>query len=105
MGEFADESFDRCMDNYESFCDDPYQDNFDGDFEVISPRHYKVDVGGLLQSQSDYRDYLKTLETPETFNGLGECPKCGKLTIKRTGKFGVFYGCSGFPKCKGSREE
>jgi len=29
-----------------------------------------------------------------------ECPKCKKKMIKRQGKYGDFYGCSGFPKCK-----
>ena len=28
------------------------------------------------------------------------CPKCKKPVVKRTGKFGVFYCCSGYPKCK-----
>ena len=32
---------------------------------------------------------------------IKECPKCknGKLT-KRSGRFGDFYGCSNYPKCK-----
>ena len=28
------------------------------------------------------------------------CPKCGKPMVKRTGKFGEFLGCSGYPKCR-----
>ncbi|MEX0877898.1 MAG: type I DNA topoisomerase [Candidatus Spechtbacterales bacterium] len=28
------------------------------------------------------------------------CPKCGKKLIKRMGRFGWFYACSGFPECK-----
>lgn len=28
------------------------------------------------------------------------CPECGKPLIYRTGKFGPFLGCSGYPKCK-----
>lgn len=28
------------------------------------------------------------------------CPRCGGSMIERSGKYGVFYGCSGFPKCK-----
>lgn len=30
---------------------------------------------------------------------VGECPKCGKTLLKRSGRFGDFVGCSGFPKC------
>jgi len=35
--------------------------------------------------------------------GPGSCPKCGADTILRNGSHGQFYGCSTFPKCKGSR--
>ncbi|MBR1610613.1 MAG: topoisomerase DNA-binding C4 zinc finger domain-containing protein, partial [Methanobrevibacter sp.] len=34
--------------------------------------------------------------TPEQ---VGECPKCGKPLLKRSGRFGEFIGCKGFPKC------
>lgn len=29
-----------------------------------------------------------------------ECPKCGKKLVVRTGRFGKFLACSGFPECK-----
>jgi DNA topoisomerase I len=29
------------------------------------------------------------------------CPEDGGLMIPRTGKFGLFYGCENYPKCKG----
>ena len=31
---------------------------------------------------------------------VGKCPKCGKDLLKRSGRFGEFVGCSGFPRCK-----
>ncbi len=30
----------------------------------------------------------------------GICPKCGGKLIERKGKYGAFYGCSNYPKCK-----
>lgn len=33
------------------------------------------------------------------------CPICGSKMHKKTGKFGVFYGCSKYPDCKGVRNE
>ena len=30
----------------------------------------------------------------------GICPKCGGNLVMRTGKYGTFYGCSNYPKCK-----
>lgn len=29
-----------------------------------------------------------------------ECPECGKEMTERDGKFGAFWGCGGYPKCK-----
>jgi DNA topoisomerase-1 len=31
------------------------------------------------------------------------CPKCGSAMVKRTGPRGEFWGCSTYPKCKGTR--
>jgi len=28
------------------------------------------------------------------------CPRCGKTLVLREGKYGSFYGCSGYPYCK-----
>ena len=28
------------------------------------------------------------------------CPRCGSSLIVRQGKYGKFYGCSNYPKCK-----
>lgn len=28
------------------------------------------------------------------------CPKCGQVMQKRNGKFGAFWGCSGYPDCR-----
>lgn len=31
------------------------------------------------------------------------CPKCGGKMVRRSGKYGSFYGCSRYPYCKGTR--
>ncbi len=31
---------------------------------------------------------------------VGVCPECGSDLIKRSGRYGEFVGCSGFPKCR-----
>ena len=32
-----------------------------------------------------------------------ECPLCKTLMVQRSGKYGIFYGCQNYPKCKGMR--
>jgi len=32
------------------------------------------------------------------------CPECGGEMTSRTGKYGVFWGCKAYPKCKGTRD-
>ena len=31
------------------------------------------------------------------------CPKCGAKMVRRNGKYGPFYGCTNYPRCKGTR--
>jgi DNA topoisomerase I len=35
-----------------------------------------------------------------THEVIGVCPQCGNDLIKRSGRYGEFIGCSGFPKCR-----
>jgi DNA topoisomerase-1 len=37
-------------------------------------------------------------ESPEA--APGTCPDCGKPLVEKTGRFGKFFGCSGYPECK-----
>ena len=34
-----------------------------------------------------------------------ECPVCGKKLVERSGKYGTFLGCTGYPKCRYTREK
>ncbi len=50
------------------------------------------------------RQHIKNLQAAEkevkSTIKSGICPKCGGVLIKRNGKYGTFYGCSNYPKCK-----
>ena len=37
---------------------------------------------------------------PREMKVVGVCPNCGKELIKRSGRYGEFVGCRGFPKCR-----
>src|ERR1035437_1866913 len=41
------------------------------------------------------------LTTRESFNA---CPVCRQPMVLRKGKWGAFWGCSSYPKCRGKRE-
>lgn len=57
----------------------------------------------IRETVSD-RQHVKNLRTAArevnaTINS-GICPKCGGHLIGRNGKYGTFYGCSNYPKCR-----
>lgn len=57
---------------------------------------------GKLDYLSFLKEFFDNLET--SVKKMDEdderiCPKCGSKLIKRKGKFGIFFGCSNYPKC------
>ena len=44
----------------------------------------------------------KTFTCDCGYTGIAKnfCPECGKKLLKRSGRYGEFIGCSGFPKCR-----
>jgi DNA topoisomerase-1 len=51
------------------------------------------------------KDYQKAVQTAEKVKLADEptgdmCPKCGKTLLIKTGRFGKFIACSGYPQCK-----
>lgn len=54
------------------------------------------------------REHVKNIKNARKSDALkvshGVCPRCGGTLVKRTGKYGTFYGCSNYPKCKYTAE-
>jgi DNA topoisomerase-1 len=45
-------------------------------------------------------------EAPAVVQETGElCPECGRPLIRRFGRFGPFFACSGFPECRYTRPD
>ncbi len=57
-------------------------------FRLFNRAKSEVDLGKIFN---------KTYNTNSSQN---VCPKCGGTLQLRNGKFGKFYGCSNFPKCR-----
>jgi restriction system protein len=45
-------------------------------------------------------EYIRLAEKNNKENKSKDCPKCGGRLEERAGKYGKFYGCSNYPKCK-----
>ena len=46
------------------------------------------------------RQHLQNIKNTQSELKLGICPRCGGKLVEREGKYGVFMGCSNYPKCK-----
>lgn len=87
------------------------------------PRHRLTDVSEFFQIETNgaHRALNDCIMNQKCYEKLGEilekekgsaiqndipslkapiCPKCGGILIKRNGRFGEFWGCSGFPMCR-----
>lgn len=46
------------------------------------------------------KEHIQNIRNMQDNIHKGICPRCGGKLILREGKYGQFYGCSNFPKCK-----
>ena len=68
----------------------------------------KLEWGKLLEEF--YFPFIVTVESAkknlESYKGITDeetdlvCEKCGRMMMKKLGKFGYFLACSGFPDCR-----
>lgn len=55
-----------------------------------------------IRQDVDNKTHIQNLRKAKTKSAkiTGICPKCGGKLVKRSGKYGSFYGCSNYPDCK-----
>ncbi len=71
-------------------------------------QHYGIATEGAHRALNDchmnrqvFEHLHEELEHPsEAAKAVKKCPRCGSAMSKRNGKFGEFWGCSGYPDCK-----
>lgn len=69
-------------------------------------KHYGISSEGAHRALNDCRMNQKVYEclanesTKPTPKDAKICPNCGQILKKRNGRFGEFFGCSGYPMCK-----
>ncbi len=74
-------------------------------------QHFHIETAGAHRALQDcvmnQQCYEKLAELPGMPSGDADhapvCPRCGSLLMKRNGKYGSFWGCSGFPGCRYTR--
>lgn len=71
--------------------------------------YFNIDISGAHRALNDCIMNQKCYEELGRLMALRNepeilCPECGKEMIRRKGKFGEFYGCTGFPECRGTRK-
>ncbi|MHC0038805.1 restriction endonuclease [Pseudoneobacillus sp. C159] len=64
-----------------------------------------IERNELIQMLSSLEEQqtAKTIQEVATSHEVETCPKCGSELVLRKGSRGQFYGCSGFPKCRYTR--
>ncbi len=56
-----------------------------------------LERGGIRERMTQARVSVRDGDAPE-------CPECGKAMRRRTSRKGDFWGCSGYPDCRGIRD-
>ncbi len=69
--------------------------------------YYHITTDGAHRALADCRMNQKVFEklggelaSPEVRKNMKMCPKCGQILKRRSGKYGEFWGCSGYPTCR-----
>ena len=80
---------------------DEFGDSFESSF-MFSSKHdfmetFRKKALDRIQSIEDKEEAIA--EKQAELKAYGNCPVCGMQMVKRSGPYGDFLGCSGYPKC------
>ena len=65
--------------------------------------YYKISTEGAHRALNDCRmnqQCFELMAKERTDSSEKLCPRCGGVLKRRNGRFGEFWGCSGFPACR-----
>lgn len=65
-------------------------------YEILQQNNIREQVNDLEHVNNVYN----SLNEKEAIVASGHCPYCGGRLQRRTGRYGLFYGCSNYPKCR-----
>lgn len=58
------------------------------------------DLREIVDNKTHVRNLRAAIKEENHKIATGVCPRCGGTLVLRHGKYGSFYGCSNYPKCK-----
>ena len=70
--------------------------------DVLSVEEMKSAYDALLNAKSNIstEQHIQNVKQQKINVERGYCPRCGSKLIIKKGKYGEFWGCSNYPKCK-----
>ena len=79
-----------------------YQTSFikDTDVKVVVERISSKNIRESIDKKTHVRNVKEAKYRTDLKIASGICPQCGGRLVQRNGKYGSFYGCSNYPKCK-----
>ncbi|TRZ43999.1 NERD domain-containing protein [Robertkochia solimangrovi] len=68
--------------------------------KLISNKLHKNNIVDRKEYRNHSKQVSKQVQERKIKEKLKICPRCGNKLIYKRGKYGNFYGCQNFPKCK-----
>ena len=72
----------------------------DDDVQIVLSILQENNVRDVVDNKQHVKNLRTAARNVKTTINSGICPKCGGYLVERHGKYGTFYGCSNYPKCK-----
>lgn len=64
----------------------------------------REEIEGKLKAWQDGTRRAKHIQQVKELLDCGTCPECGRKLMVRTGCYGEFIGCTGYPECRYTRK-
>lgn len=72
--------------------------------DAVTGIYNKLIESNIPDSKENRREHIRNVRSYEDRRNIavasGKCPRCGGNLVLRHGKYGSFYGCSNYPRCK-----
>lgn len=72
----------------------------DDDVQVVLGILERNNVREMVNDIQHVKNIRKAAREVNATINSGICPKCGGRLVERNGKYGTFYGCSNYPRCR-----